>query len=132
MDQENLNYLKNISDKVVEYDNVRAIVMDYILENKIQDVDLATNLFVVGFLWQANKRNDVLTDDDLIMLLDAENDLEEFEIDEFREYFLEDEHKELSLIELLDLLMEESDEFDEDELDDDEDDSDDEFEDDDE
>lgn len=127
MDQENLNYLKNISDKVVEYDNVRALVMDYVLENKIQDVDLATNLFVVGFLWQANKRDDVLTDDDLIMLLDAENDLEEFEIDEFREYFLEDEHKELSLLELLDLLMEEADEF---EDDDDLEDEDDEFEDD--
>lgn len=106
MDQENINYLNNIAKKTFAYDEVRTDVIEYLLINKIKDMDLATNLFVIGFLWEANRQNEILTDEDLLVLLDAEDELDVDEFDEFREYFLDDDDQELTLKELLDKTVE--------------------------
>lgn len=106
MDKENLDYLNDIAEKAIAYDEVRMTVVEYLLTNQIKDIDLATNLFVIGFLWEASKRNEILTDEDLCMFLDAEEDISIEEIDEYKEYYLDEKESSLSLKELLDKTVE--------------------------
>lgn len=103
MDKENLEYLTSIKDRVLAYDEIRSQVVEFLLNKKISDVDLATDLFVIGFLWEAHHRGEVLTDDDLIMFLDGD-DLEPIEFDDMKEYHLDEDQAELELEELLDLV----------------------------
>jgi hypothetical protein len=106
MDKENLDYLNDIAEKAIAYDEVRMTVVEYLLTNQIKDIDLATNLFVIGFLWEASKRNEILTDEDLCMFLDADEDISIEEIDEYKEYYLDEKESSLSLKELLDKTVE--------------------------
>lgn len=105
MDKENLDYLNSISDRVIAYDDVRAQVVEFLLNNKISDVDLATDLFIMGFLWEAHHREETLTDDDLIMFLDGDDDLEPIEYNDQKEYILEDDQAEMDLVDLLELTV---------------------------
>lgn len=101
MDKENVDYLNSISERVLAYDDIRAEVVQFLLDNKVSDIDIATDLFVMGFLWLANKRDETLTDDDLIMFLDGGDDIEPIEFNEQKEYILEDDQAEMDLIDLL-------------------------------
>lgn len=105
MDKENLDYLNSISDRVVAYDEVRAQVVEFLLNNKVSDIDLATDLFVMGFLWEAHRRDETLTDDDLLMFLDSDEDLEPVEYNDQKEYILEDDQAAMELIDLLELTI---------------------------
>lgn len=105
MDKENLEYLNSISDRVVAYDDVRAQVIEFLLNNKVSDVDLATDLFVMGFLWEAHHREETLTDDDLIMFLDGDDDLDPIDFNDQKEYILEEDQAEMDLIDLLALTV---------------------------
>lgn len=106
MDKENLDYLEGIKNKVIEYDDIRSDVLGYVLENEINDLDLVTDLFVIGFLWQAHRRKEILTDEDIIMMLDSEEDIGSADLEEYRAYFLDETHHNLTLEELLDLTVE--------------------------
>lgn len=101
MDKENLDYLSNIKDRVLAYDDIRAQVVEFLLTNKVKDIDLATDLFIIGFLWEANQRGETLNDDDLIMFLDGGDELEPIDPSEIREYHLEEEQGAMSLEEIL-------------------------------
>ena len=105
MDKENLDYLNSISERVLAYDDIRAEVVQFLLDNKIRDVDLATDLFVMGFLWLASQRDETLTDDDLIMFLDGGDDIEPIEFNEQKEYILEDDQANMELIDLLEVTF---------------------------
>lgn len=105
MDKENLDYLNSISDRVIAYDEIRAQVVEFLLNNKVSDVDLATDLFVMGFLWEAHQREETLTDDDLIMLLDGDEDIDPIDFNDQKEYILEEDQAEMDLIDLLALTI---------------------------
>ena len=105
MDKENLDYLNSISNRVIAYDEIRAQVIEFLLNNKVSDVDLATDLFVMGFLWEAHQREETLTDDDLIMFLDGDEDIDPIDFNDQKEYILEEDQAEMDLIDLLALTV---------------------------
>ena len=119
MDKDSLDYLAGIGERMVAYDVIRSTIAEYVLENGIDDLDLATDLFVVGFIWEAAQRGEVLLESELTMLLGADENFDEDQ--EFNTYILDDDNIDLSLEELLDRTVDsyyepqdEDDEFDED------------------
>lgn len=105
MDKENLNYLKGIAERISDYDDIREYVLEYVLDNQIKDIELATNLFVAGFLWNASRREETLSTEELIMFLGSEEDY--FNTDEIEPeaFALDPEEAELDLYELLKLTV---------------------------
>lgn len=105
MDKENLDYLKGIAERINNYDDIRADVLEYVLDNEIKDIELATNLFVAGFLWNASRREETLSTEELIMFLGSEEDY--FKTDEIEPeaFVLDPEEAELDLYDLLDLTV---------------------------
>lgn len=73
MNKENQAYLEKLIKRNEAYDEVRGEVISFILENKIENADLCTDLFVIGFLYQSRKLNEDLTAKDICILL-GEND----------------------------------------------------------
>lgn len=104
MDQDNIDYLKQIQERTIAYDDVRADVLDYVLENQIKNSDLATNLFIMGFLYEAHCRNELLTDQDINLFLGITEDIG-MNSDELKTYKLDETQTDLDLYELLDLTV---------------------------
>jgi len=121
MDKDSLDYLAGIGERMVAYDVIRSTIAEYVLENDIDDLDLATDLFVVGFIWEAAQRGEVLLESELTMLLGADENFDEDQ--EFNTYILDDDNIDLSLEELLDRTVDsyyepqEEDDIDEDDFD---------------
>jgi hypothetical protein len=104
MDQENIDYLNRIAERMTEYDNVRGEVVSYILQNSIKDIALCTDLFIIGFLYKAYHRNEVITEEELAVLLGDSNDQDE--TFSKNAIVLSEEKSELSFGELLDSTVE--------------------------
>lgn len=104
MDQENIDYLNRIAERMAAYDNVRGNVVSYILQNSIKDIALCTDLFIVAFLYKAHQRNEVITEEELAVLLGDGNDQDETFSKNV--IVLSDEKTELSFGELLDYTVE--------------------------
>ena len=102
MTLEGKDYLFNISQRVEDYDNIRAKVTDYCIDNSIDNYKLTTQLLCMGFLHQALQRGENLTMSDIDTMLGvSEHDeygVETLELDE-------DLHH-LTLNELLDCTVE--------------------------
>ena len=105
IDQENVDYLNSITERVIDYDEIRALVLEFILDNQIKDIELVTDLFVIGFLWKAHKRNEILSDEDLLLFLDTENEFEPISLEEMNEYELDPEEAEMTLKEILETTV---------------------------
>lgn len=98
-------YLDNIGERMEAYDEVRNKILSYIIKNKLQDSDLCTDLFCIGFLHEAFRRDEVLTELDLAMFLGVEDDDEFIESTNSMQFLtLGDEYQELTLLELLDVI----------------------------
>jgi len=104
MDQDNIDYLKQIQERMIAYDSVRAEVLDYVLEHQIKNGELATNLFIMGFLHEAHHREEMLTDRDINLFLGISEDIDLSESDPVT-YTLEPKQSELELYDLLDLTV---------------------------
>jgi hypothetical protein len=98
-------YLDNIGERMEAYDEVRSKILKYIIKHKLQDSELCTDLFCMGFLHEAFRRDEVLTEMDLAMFLGVDDD-DEFisSVDHVQFLTLGDEYQELSLSELLDVV----------------------------
>lgn len=105
MDQENKEYLARIQERAIAYDNTRAEVLEYVLLNRIKNNRLITNLFIIGFLHEANFRNEILSEQDLNILLGIDDDDDNFIYNEENTYFLEKSQKNLTLQELLEYTV---------------------------
>lgn len=105
MEEESSNYLQNIADRMIAYDGIREYVSEFAAEKEIDDEDLALSLLIVGFLWEAKKRDEVLREEDLNLLLGVEEDDEYTygDSDHNLRYYLDDDQGDLELDELLDL-----------------------------
>jgi len=104
MDQENIDYLNSISERMLAYDEIRGDVFSYILENRITDNDLVTDLFIIGFLYKAHRRTEIITEEELAILLGDPNDQDG--VYTKNEIYLSDDKTELSFGELLDYTVE--------------------------
>lgn len=104
MDQENIDYLNNIAERMAAYDKIRGDVVSYILAHKIKDITLCTDLFIVAFLYEAYHRNETITEEDLAVLLGDSDDTQE--VFSTREVWLSEDKQELSFGELLDHTVE--------------------------
>lgn len=68
MDQENIDYLNAIAERVEFYFNVRKKTIKYIVNNQIGDRDLSVSLVLMGAVWAAHQRKEDITEDDLLIL----------------------------------------------------------------
>jgi hypothetical protein len=102
---ETLEYLREIGDRMQDYDQVRGYVLSYILKHKINDSNLCTDLFCMGFLHKAYQRNEVLTEIDIAMLIGADGDEEFLDDTDYLQFLtLDEEYSNYSLLELLDYI----------------------------
>jgi hypothetical protein len=96
-----LEYLRELGIKAVAYDEVRSDVIAFILENTIRNENIATDLFILAFLWLAERRGEMLTDQDLMMLIDNESDVTSIPTEVINVYRLQEDQVDLELDELL-------------------------------
>ena len=105
MDKENLDYLNSIAERISGYYHVRSHVLEYILDNQIKDIELVTNLFITGFLWHASQREEILTTEELVMFLGAEESYISTDDLEPESFILDEEESKLELEDLLELTV---------------------------
>ena len=74
MDQENVEYLKNLAERAEFYFNIRIEAIKYFGKNKVGRLEILESLILTGVLWAAHKRNEFLTEDDICLLLGISND----------------------------------------------------------
>ena len=106
MSDDSAEYLKGIADRMFAYDSIREYVLDFITDRGILDEDITLGLLVIGFLWEAEQRDEVLTEDEVNLLLGVEED-EEWSLDDMDPgitFQLDDDRADLKLDELLDLV----------------------------
>lgn len=104
MSQDSIDYLKSIQERMLDYDDTRSDVLGYILENEIKDGELATHLFIMGFLLKASYREEELSEQELNMLLGSDEE-SEYVFDSDKTFMLDESQCNLDLDELLDLIV---------------------------
>lgn len=104
MSQDTIDYLKSIQERMLDYDDTRSDVLGYILENEIKDGELATHLFIMGFLLKAAHREEELSEQELNMLLGSDEETE-YTFDLSKTFMLDESQTDLELDELLDLTV---------------------------
>jgi hypothetical protein len=105
MSDESADYLKGIADRMFAYDSIREYVLDFITDRGILDEEITLGLLVIGFLWEAEQRKEVLTEDEVNLLLGVEED-EDFTLDDMEpnvRFQIDQDRADLKLDELLDL-----------------------------
>lgn len=99
-------YLDSIIQRMIDFDNTRNDVTNFILENQIKNLDLMTDLFISGFLYKAHLRGETLTESDIEILLGNE---ESYDYDEDLEFILDEDWSHLTINEVLTTVCEKSD-----------------------
>lgn len=105
MNQDSIEYLNGIQERMIAYDDVRADVLDYVLTNEVKNSELITHLFIMGFLLEAHCRGEELSEQELNMFLGVDEELDYF-YDVNKIYILDESQSDLELEELLDLTVE--------------------------
>jgi hypothetical protein len=106
MSDESADYLKGIADRMFAYDSIREYVLDFITDRGILDEEITLGLLVIGFLWEAEQRHEVLTEDQVNLFLGVEED-EDWSLDDMDPgitFQLDQDRADLKLDELLDLV----------------------------
>jgi len=101
MGDDSLEYLRDLGVRALAYEEVRSEVIGFILENQVKDEMMATDLFIMGFIWLAHHRKETLTDHDILLLLDIESDVLTIPFDDVQVYSLDESQAEHDLSELL-------------------------------
>ena len=105
MSQLGAEYLEKIKQRNLAYEEIRTQVIQYILKKDIKDYNISTDLFIVGFLFEARRQGEVLNEKDICILL-GEDD-EQFEEDSgyLDTFVLDYTNFDMSLEELLDATV---------------------------
>jgi hypothetical protein len=106
MDQDNIEYLERISDRVEYYYSIRKKAIRYIMDNQIRDAELGINLVLMSAIWAAHQRKEEMTEDNLLILFGLSKAEEEEEFLEKSVLLLQPEHHELTLNEIFDQTVE--------------------------
>lgn len=99
----NKKYIENIQERMVSYNQIREEAIGYIIENGIKNSELATHLLVIAHLWLANRRGEVLTEQDINMFLNSETHF--FDIKQKEEVYLDEEHIDMDVYELFEYAV---------------------------
>ena len=75
--QSTKRYLLNVSKRVQYYHDVRRQAIRYIVKHKILDSELGCQLILISAAWATAAADDVLTQDELVMFFDIQDDDEE-------------------------------------------------------
>lgn len=75
MNKENAKYLKKIASRVNAYQEIRLRTLDVLEDYDIDDPEITANCIIVGFLWLASVREEVLTENEMLMHLGLEDTL---------------------------------------------------------
>ena len=75
--QSTKRYLLNVSKRVQYYHDVRRQAIRYIVKHKILDSELGCQLILISAAWATAAADDVLTQDELVMFFDIQNEVEE-------------------------------------------------------
>lgn len=73
-------YLENIGARVKSYHNGINRAKDFVLDNNIYDQSLVMNCIIMSILWVAAVRGEKLSESELFMFLDLEEELSESKI----------------------------------------------------
>lgn len=111
MDQENLDYLTSIAQRVEYYYAIRKRAIRYIMDNQIKDAELGINLVLMSAVWASHQRHEFLTEEDLLILFGLSkqttdengNEVDELDSDVLK---LSPEHEELTLDEIFEQTVE--------------------------
>lgn len=93
-------YLENVANRVELYARVRDIATKHLIKKKIKDNQKIENCIIMSHVWAADQLGELLTLQDLMIYLGAD-DMESIE-----ELVLTEQYKNKTLIELLDLVIE--------------------------
>lgn len=74
IDKDNLDYLSQLSAKASLHVKAKQETLEYIIEHKISDPDIAQNLLVMGQVWAAGVYNQDLNTRDLLIYLGSNRD----------------------------------------------------------
>lgn len=99
----NKEYIENIQERMIAYNQVREEAIGYILENGIKNTELATHLLVIAHLWLANRRDETLTEQDINMFLNSETHF--FDIEQKEEVYLSEDDVEMDIYELFEYAV---------------------------
>lgn len=74
MDIENVEYLKKLAERVEFYFDIRTKAIDYYGEykqnvSKFERFSLLESLIITGVVWASHRRNELLTEEDVYILL---------------------------------------------------------------
>lgn len=95
----NREYIENIQERMISYNDVREEAIAFIIENNIKNTDLVTHLLVIAHLWLANRREETLTEQEINIFLNSEPSIIDIKHHEFIQ--LSDEDTDMDLYELL-------------------------------
>ena len=99
----NKEYIENIQERMIAYNEIREEAIGFILENGIKNTELATHLLVIAHLWLANRRDETLTEQDINMFLNSETHF--FDIAQKEEVYLNPEDTDMDIYELLEYAV---------------------------
>lgn len=99
IDPETTNYLENVANRVELYARVRDIATKHLIKKQIKDKQKIENCIIMSHVWAADQLGEILTMQDLMIYLGAD-DMESIE-----ELTLTPNYKNKALIELLDLVI---------------------------
>jgi hypothetical protein len=105
MDQDNIDYLERIADRVEYYYSIRKKAIHYIMDNQIRDAELGINLVLMSAVWAAYQRKEEMTEDNLLILFGLSKSTDEPSLEQSA-LLLPPEHQELSLNEIFDQTVE--------------------------
>lgn len=104
--RESVDYLFQLARRAKDYEQTRKRILKYIFRNKIDNSEMTIDLFIMGFLWTANKRNESLRERDIAMFLGEDEDIDFIsEINPIVEYVLDNEQVNMEFEELLDKIV---------------------------
>jgi hypothetical protein len=105
MDQDNIDYLAQISTRIEYYFSIRKKAIHYIMENQIRDAELGINLVLMSAIWAAHQRNEEMNEENLFILFGLSKSTDEEIIDQTA-LVLQPEHHDLTLHEIFDQTVE--------------------------
>ena len=104
MDIDNVIYLENIAERVTYYNEARKKGIKFVVDNSIINKNLIINILLMTAVWAAYQRQEVLTDDEVLIFFGLKADEREEEHQTFLE--IHPNHRELTLYELLEITVE--------------------------
>ena len=103
MNKENVKYLKDLATRADYYYKIRKKEVQYIINNKISDKTLSVNIVLMAAVWASHQIDHEITEEDLFIFFGLNSEAENSSKSVLK---LSSQHKELTLIELLELTVE--------------------------